>query len=213
MPKEHVVKPGECLFHIAKQYGFGNYRTIYDHPDNAAFRKRRPDPNLIFPGDRLEIPDPEPKKVECSVGRSHRFQLSTPTRKLVLHLQDSGAEPLSAQPYTLKIEGKTMRGSTDTAGGLEVTIPATAQEATLEVGALSWELRIGHLNPMESVDDDVSGIQARLTNLGLSPGPIDGKLGPRTRASIREFQGAHDIDLDGEISSTLVDKLRDVYGC
>src|SRR5262249_23211668 len=31
-------------------------RHIYDHPDNAAFRLKRPDPNRIYPGDVLMIP-------------------------------------------------------------------------------------------------------------------------------------------------------------
>jgi peptidoglycan hydrolase-like protein with peptidoglycan-binding domain len=42
---------------------------------------------------------------------------------------------------------------------------------------------------MDRVDDDgVSGAQGRLLNLGYPVGPIDGKLGPRTRAALRQFQ-------------------------
>jgi hypothetical protein len=35
-----------------------NWRTIYDHPSNADFKRKRPNPNLIFPGDRIFIPTP-----------------------------------------------------------------------------------------------------------------------------------------------------------
>jgi len=30
-----------------------SWRELYNHPDNAAFRKKRPDPNRIFPGDSI----------------------------------------------------------------------------------------------------------------------------------------------------------------
>lgn len=54
---EHVVRQGECLSAIAKRYGFASYRIIYDHPDNAELRRARPNPNLLFPGDVIVIPD------------------------------------------------------------------------------------------------------------------------------------------------------------
>lgn len=53
---EHTVKAGECLSSIAASYGFRDYRTICDHPSNAAFRAKRPNPNLIYPGDVVMIP-------------------------------------------------------------------------------------------------------------------------------------------------------------
>ena len=56
----HTVKKGETLGGIAKANGFKSFREIYDHPDNAAFKAKRPNPNLIFPGDVLVIPDKGP---------------------------------------------------------------------------------------------------------------------------------------------------------
>jgi hypothetical protein len=52
----HTVKHGENLSSIARLYGLATWRAIYDHPTNAAFRRSHPDPNLIFPGDRVFIP-------------------------------------------------------------------------------------------------------------------------------------------------------------
>jgi hypothetical protein len=57
MPNTYKVQPGDTLNKIASKHGFNNYRDIYDHPSNAALRAKRPNPNLIFPGDVIVIPD------------------------------------------------------------------------------------------------------------------------------------------------------------
>ncbi|MCP5420932.1 MAG: N-acetylmuramoyl-L-alanine amidase [Gammaproteobacteria bacterium] len=57
MPGNHIVQQGENLTVIARKYGFPDWRVIYNHPNNQAFRKRRPDPNKIFPGDQIFIPN------------------------------------------------------------------------------------------------------------------------------------------------------------
>ena len=41
---------------IAKDHGFADWREIYYHPDNNAFRTKRPNPDKIYPGDVLNIP-------------------------------------------------------------------------------------------------------------------------------------------------------------
>jgi hypothetical protein len=53
----HTVKKGENLDKIARSYGIKSFVTIYKDPVNAKFRKTRPDPNKIQPGDKLIIPD------------------------------------------------------------------------------------------------------------------------------------------------------------
>jgi hypothetical protein len=57
MPKNYIVRPGDTLGKIAASNGFRNFREIYDDPANAAFRAKRPNPDLIFPGDLIVIPD------------------------------------------------------------------------------------------------------------------------------------------------------------
>ncbi len=63
---KHSVKKGENLTKIAKAYGFagGDWVKIYKHPKNAAFRKLRPDPNLIQPKDELFIPGTPGKQID-----------------------------------------------------------------------------------------------------------------------------------------------------
>ena len=45
----HTVVQGEHLSRIAKQYGFTDYRVIWEHRRNAALRGKR-NPNVLFPG-------------------------------------------------------------------------------------------------------------------------------------------------------------------
>lgn len=54
--KEHVVSHGENLSLIARKYGLISAHEIYFNPQNADFRKRNPNINLIKPGEILKIP-------------------------------------------------------------------------------------------------------------------------------------------------------------
>lgn len=69
----HIVQKGENLSQIAKQYKLNDWRLIYNHPNNAAFRERRPNPNLILPSDGLFILPRENKTVTVRTGQMHRF--------------------------------------------------------------------------------------------------------------------------------------------
>lgn len=60
MSRAYVVKRGDNLSLIARRHGLGSWQEIYFHDDNAGFRRRRPNPNLIFPGDLVMIPGDGP---------------------------------------------------------------------------------------------------------------------------------------------------------
>lgn len=47
------------------------------------------------------------------------------------------------------------------------------------------------------VDEETRWAQEQLATLGHDPGPVDGVMGPRTRAAVRAFQAAHDLVVDG----------------
>ncbi len=50
-------------------------------------------------------------------------------------------------------------------------------------------------------------VQGNLTRLGYDPGPLNGTLGPQTRAAINAYQAAAGLPVDGEISTALVVNL------
>ena len=46
---------------------------------------------------------------------------------------------------------------------------------------------------------DAIAIQAALKNLGLYTGKIDGKIGPKTKEAVREFQRQNGLAADGKV--------------
>ena len=57
MSTPYTVQRGDTLTKIAREHGFRSWRALYSHPDNAGVRRLRPNPDLIFPGDVIQIPD------------------------------------------------------------------------------------------------------------------------------------------------------------
>jgi len=57
MTTYHTVGPGENLSLIARKYGLKSWKDIYRYDANSDFRDKRPNENLIFPGDVVVIPD------------------------------------------------------------------------------------------------------------------------------------------------------------
>ncbi len=49
----------------------------------------------------------------------------------------------------------------------------------------------------------VANTQSGLSRLGYDPGPVDGLIGPRTSAAIREYQYDHGLPLDGQATPAL----------
>jgi lysozyme len=89
-------------------------------------------------------------------------------------------------------------------------VPLNARSGTLAIGSFVRDLEIGYLNPpSETGDEGVSGMQARLANLGFDPGPVDGQLGPRTKAAIRAFQAQNPpLVVDGICGPQTLEKLN-----
>lgn len=213
MPTTHIVQQGECLNSIAHKYGFADYKKIYEHGDNADFKQARPDPNLIFPGDRLVIPDKVAKAFSCATGQTHRFVVKQPKRKLQLKLLDSAGEPIADIPYTLVVGDQTLEGTTSGDGKIEHDIPIREKKAKLSMNGTERTLLIGYLNPLEDTEDEgVSGVQSRLKNLGYPVGAVTGKMNPDTRAAIRAFQHDREMTVDGEIGDALIAQLKKEYG-
>jgi hypothetical protein len=207
----HEVKAGECLSVIARRNGFSDIRKIYDHPQNADFKKKRPDPDVLSPGDRIFIPDPEPKKTDCAAYRKHRFRARFANPPVRLLLKDAQARPLAWTKFTLDPDGQAVHGVSDGEGKLEFTPPPGMEEMPLilweeEIGGTifqSFRLRIGHLDPVE----ETSGLQGRLINLGYAPGSADGKWNESWARLLAAFQLDQGIDATGEPDDATRKKL------
>jgi len=209
---DHSVKDGECVSFLAAKNRL-QHDDIWDHPANAQLHKIRGNPNVLFPGDRIAIRGIEPQERDGAVDQQHVFQLTSETVFLRIKVLDRD-KPLGGKPFTLSIEGAdTIQGTTKGDGTMEAEIPGTATAGFLTVGdglqTFQLQLKLGSLNPVETA----SGVQQRLQNLGFDCGPIDGKVGPRTRGAIRLFQGSVGLNIDGKLTPETRGKLKEQHGC
>lgn len=208
----HVVKQGECLSRIAAAYGISDWRRLYDHPDNAALKKKRPNPHLLFPGDKVVIPEPKESQAPAATGKLTKFVVKLPKREIEVRMLDEHGAPLGGERYTAELDGNMVYGKTDGDGVLKLRLSGDTSVVEIWIAGQVRTLRIGELNPMdEALDDGVSGVQGRLLGLGFNPGPIDGDLGPRTRAALIAFQRHYKLQLTGEADDATRARLKKEY--
>jgi N-acetylmuramoyl-L-alanine amidase len=213
MPREHVVEHGECLSSIASRFGVSDWQDIYNASENADFKKKRPDPNVIFPGDKVIIPDFKPASSQNADGGT-TVVIKLPERKVQVKLLGAGGKALADVECTLEFgETKLPPAKTDGGGIVKFAIPSDVTTALLRAPGRCWELGLCQLNPMTDVGDDVSGIQARLNNLGFGGGIVSGVLDAPTKAAIRDFERAQGWEPTGKSSDKLTSKLAEIYGC
>jgi N-acetylmuramoyl-L-alanine amidase len=212
--KKHTIVQGEDLPKLAEKYGFGDFRVIYNAPDNSELRRKRPNPNLLFPGDEIVIPDPAGKTQPAKTGGQAAFKADRPDRFLRLVLKNHKHEVLANEAYELRIKsGPTFTGKTDGSGKIEKLLPPRSELAELDVAKRTYLLRLGHLNPMRSTPDKgVSGIQGRLKNLGYYCGPASGEPDRATRIALALFQSDHGLTADGEPGESTQQKLEQEHG-
>jgi hypothetical protein len=207
----YVVRQGDCVQSIATERGL-RWETIWNHPRNGDLRAARKDPNVLLPGDRLFVPDIQLKQEQGQTEQRHRFKKKGTPGKLRIRVLDENHRPRANVPYTLSIDGRLFSGHLDGEGFLEVVIPPDARSGRLTVGTppdtMGYELQLGHLDPI----DRVSGVQARLNDLGFFCGPPDGTMNESTRAALRAFQEKYQLTVDGNLGQQTKQKLREVYG-
>lgn len=215
MSRKHLVRPGECLVTIARQYGFNDYRTVFDHPDNAALKKTRPNPNILHPGDVVAIPDRKLKTAKIETGQMHRFTVVLPKKELHLRLHDAEGKPLANEPYVLEVDGEPpVEGKqTDGDGILKERVPVGRAGANLTIRERTLRLRFGQLNPTRDCpEDDLSGVQSRLRNLGYDAGSPGEPRGLLLRSALATFQADEGLEVTGEPDEPTRQKLEKIHG-
>lgn len=222
----YTVVQGEWLSKIAARFGLPSWKSIYYAPENAAFRAKRPDPNLIYPGDEVWIPEPNVKPDPGDTEKKHRFKLKPrPPEVLRLLVRRDTGEPFADRKFKLIVWDQNMQflldqeGQVPGDGIMERQIPVTATGGRYLLWPapdasgtpMAWRLKIGHLDPVETV----SGVQARLNNTGFHAGDVTGEINQQTTDAIADFQryckahaGQPHIADAGEPDGALSPKVR-----
>lgn len=216
MPDYYTVQQGDYISKIAKDNGFTDYTIIWNHPNNADLKNLRQNPNVLFPGDQVFIPDMEQKEESGATDKRHPFVVNKQTLTLRLVLEDVYEKPIAGAQCALLVDGQIFQLTTDDDGKLEQEIPLDAKEGTLTIRGDQTpfaddvlRLKIGHLDPVT----EVSGQVARLNNLGYFAGPLDGSNQDAFESAVEEFQCDNHLSVDGDCGKNTQAKLTKVYGC
>jgi len=204
------VRQGQCLESIALDTGHF-WQKLWDLPENQEIKDKRQDPNTLLPGDLLSVPPIEEKQVPGATEQKHTFRRKgVPSILKVQCLRLD--EPLADLPYRLVIDGKHFEGQTDSEGRVEQAIPPDAKEGCLIIREdeqeYEYELELGHLDPIETI----TGIKARLSNLGFDPGTINDREDQGYTAALARFQEKHELEVTGEPDQDTRDKLEEIAG-
>jgi LysM repeat protein len=212
MPASHTVKQGEHLSQIAQQYGFRDFHVIWDDAANAQLKSLRKNPNVLFPGDVLQIPDKTERKETRPTTKVHVFQVKSRGLKLSLVLRDYHRRPVANTECELEIDGAKKVVKTDGNGRFTEVISPSMKLGSVKAPhvGLDLPLKIGHLDPV----DTPSGQVARLANMGYYRGSIQGDPDPdELNSAIQEFQCDHDLQVDGDCGPQTQAKLNEIHGC
>jgi hypothetical protein len=196
---------------IAEANGF-LWETIWNHEDNAQLKERRKDPNVLFPGDIVVVPDLTPRIESAPTEKRTTFIKKANLVQVRLRLLDLKRYPRTNIEYTATVDNVISSGRSDGDGYITITAPPNASELKLKVteGTKTDEytLPLGSIDPIE----ELSGVQQRLTNLGYSCASEQETLGELTKASIRSFQKEMHLRVSGELDDATRQKLKEIHG-
>jgi len=218
----HTVRQGEWIAKIARMHGIHDAQKILNDPKNAGLKRKRPNPNILYPGDKVWIPEPSSKTIEGETEKRHKFVRHGPPPDMLTLFVIPGTYALKdvtntpKEPIKFKLTLtlgsqviEVIEGETDSDGRIHVQLPPGAERGQLELLGKTFTVLVGHLDPPE----ETTGVQARLNLLGYMAGPVDGIKGPRTEAAIKAFQAAQGLGVDGIVGPQTCERLAQIYGC
>ena len=212
MSKTVVATASDSIISLAQAAGFADWHVIYDAPENAALKKKRPDPGVLQAGDQVFLPDFDALTVTLKAPGTYTIHTKSIYAEVHMLLSDPAGKPYANKNWELKVGDRIFKGRTDAQGTVKQKVPATATSGELTVfldakgeHKVSWEVAIGGLDP---IDSD-AGVQGRLNNLGYNTGADEhGKIGKGTQRAIRDFQNDHGLPVTGKVDAATRAKLE-----
>lgn len=215
MPVAHVVQQGEHGSAIVDQYGFSLLSTVWNDPLNADLRQTRQTPDILLPGDTIQIPDKSIQNRTAATGLVHVYVVPLDKVRVRLRLLDLAGKPIENHPCDFTIEDQAAASTSDGDGIVDGPAPRNVAAAGLKIDDNEFVVAVGRLDPIE----DESGWQARLINLGYLEKPDPSFAGAaqtrdrEVKSAIEEFQCDQSIPLSGAMDDATISALRAVHGC
>lgn len=209
--RPYVIRQGDYLTRLGERLGF-DPEAVWNDDANRELRERRGSPNMLAPGDVLQVPDEAVSPSFSLRARTTNRYSAVPARVTVnLTLRQDG-DVLANEPCEVLIE-PPQSVSSDGDGRVTFEVPASCEEVTVRLTQRERGLRVrvGHLDPAS----EPSGVAARLINMGyLSP---DRPTNEQQRelqmhSAIASFQHAHSREVTGELDEATSAALVEAHG-
>lgn len=203
----YKVKQGDHIASIAYDAGFLSWKTIWDDGKNAGIKKQR-NPNVLYPGDVIEIPAKQKKEESAPTGEYHTFQAVGEPVMLKVVVLDWAGNPIADTDVEMQLDGKE-KLKTAGDGSVKTNVNAGGeQEGSISLKGYTLDLKLGHMDPVE----ELSGQLARLNNLGYRAGGGTDGTSPAFLSAVEEFQCDYGLTVDGVCGPNTQAKLKDVHG-
>jgi hypothetical protein len=220
----YKVAQGDRLPTIAREKGFARWQTIWNFKGNAALKELRGSAHILLPGDEVAIPSKLAREAEVPGGTA---EYVVQTAAEVLRVRFAAITSTEDHPVTYKATpdtGGAVVGVLPDNRKLEIDLPPDTTKVRVELSRksdgnadasdgddskpfASYDFTTGGLDPAS----EVSGVQARLLNLGLYSGGITGNLDDATRAAIAHFRWAKLRDRKDDMDEDFLSALKETH--
>lgn len=213
----HEVKQGECIAKLAFNYGLAP-DTIWNHPKNAELKADRKELHILNPKDMVFIPPKTLKKLPVNSGEQIELQQQSALEKLRIRFLHYDDTPRTDLPFLVSI--KTSKndtwpdtlGKTDGAGFVIVDVPPNSTFAEIVLGeGEEQEMHEFNLGFVDSIDT-VSGVKARLNNLGFECGEETDEMNELTVGAIKAFQKKNSLYPNGKLEAETIEAILERFG-
>ena len=214
--RPYIVRQGDYLTKLGHTMGF-DPDAVWNHAKNKQLRDRRPDRDMLHPGDLLWIPDaPEVRRLGVKPFMSNRYAANIPKKPVEVRLV-VGGEAVAKEPYAiLGLGPDPITGATDDNGWIKTTVDVHVRELEVVLTRKNRTLRVrvGDLDPV----DTLSGLRKRLLHLGFyRPGRIgaenhDAADGDALIAALKAFQASKSLGASGRLDEDTRKALIGAHG-
>jgi hypothetical protein len=206
--RPYVIRQGDYLTALAFRFGF-DAQEVWGSADNEGLRARRPNPELLAPGDVLRIPDAPREGARVRIGTTNRYRARVPGVPIVLRLEDRG-QPLADEPYRVEGLGAPREGRSGADGVVRFEVPATVREVRVVLPRRQAvvPVRVGHLDPIE----ERSGVRQRLEHLGYYFDMAGEPTRETDAVALRRFQRDRGLAATGELDDETRRALAEAHG-
>jgi LysM repeat protein len=204
----YTVKQGDHIASIAAEAGFLSWKTVWEDSKNSGLKSKR-NPNVLYPGDEIEIPEHQKKQESIPTTEYSTFQTVGDPVQLKIVVLDWAGNPVVDTELDIQLDGgEKIKTAGDGSATKKVVDPEGSKEGRLTVKGFELDLKVGHLDPVE----ELSGQAGRLNNLGYKAGNPKDKTDKYYLSAVEEFQCDYGLTVDGICGPNTQAKLKEIHG-